>query len=113
MAEKEEAGLSRNGAAALSYVLGLISGLVFLAIRRNDEFVHFHAIQSIGLSVVWAAGWIVLMIIPIVGWIVIPFWGLLMFVFWLVCIVKAYQGERFELPVVGPHIQRLGKQIGL
>ena len=36
-----------------------------------------------------------------------------MFVFWLVSLVKAYQGERFELPVVGAHIQRIGKQVGL
>ena len=113
MAEKEDVTLPRNAAAALSYVLGLITGIVMLAMRKGDEFVHFHAVQSIGLSLVWVVGWIVLTVIPIVGWIVLPFWGLLMFVFWLVCIVKAYQGERFELPVLGPHIQRLGKQFGL
>jgi len=113
MTEKGDVSLPRNTAAALAYVLGLITGIVFWTIRKDDEFVHFHAVQSIGLSVVWLAGWVVLMIIPIVGWIVLPFWSLLMFVFWLVCIVKSYQGEKFEVPVVGAHIQRLGKQIGL
>ncbi len=113
MAEKGEISMPRNTAAALSYVLGIITGVLFWAIRKTDEYVRFHAVQSIGLSVVWIAGWVILTIVPIVGWIILPFWGLLMFVFWLVCIVKAYQGEKFQVPVVGTLIQSLGKQIGL
>ncbi len=117
MAEKETstsgADMPSNTAGALAYVLGLITGVVMLAIRRNDEFVHFHAVQSVGLSVVWVAGWLLLTVIPVIGWILLPFWGLLMFVFWLVSIVKAFQGEKFELPVIGATIQRVGKQVGL
>lgn len=115
MAEKDTgtASMPSNTAAALSYVLGLITGIVMLAVRRNDEFVHFHAVQSIGLSVVWVAGWLFLTVIPVIGWILLPFWGLVMFVFWLVSIVRAFQGEKFELPLVGASIQQVGKQIGL
>lgn len=111
--EKELAGLPSNTAAALSYVLGLITGIVFWAIRKDDDLVHFHSVQSIGLCLTWLGGWLILTFIPILGWILLPFWGLLMFVFWLVSIVKAYQGERFELPLIGAHIQKIGKQVGL
>lgn len=116
MAEGEKtkaASLSTNTAAALSYVLGLITGILFWALRKDDAIVRFHAVQSIGLSLLWFAGWFVLTIIPVLGWFLIPFWGLIMFVFWLVAIVKAYQGERFELPIVGASIQRIAKQLGL
>lgn len=111
--EKTTTTMPANTAAALSYVLGLISGILMLALRRNDSYVHFHAVQSVGLSVVWMAGWLFLTIVPVLGWILLPFWGLIMFVFWLVCIVKAFQGEKFEIPLVGASIQRMGKQIGL
>lgn len=111
--KKEEATMPSNTAAALSYVLGLITGIIFWATRKGDDFVRFHAVQSIGLSVTWLIGWMILTFIPVLGWILIPFWGLLMFVFWLVSIVKAYQGEKFELPVIGSYIQKIGKQIGL
>lgn len=115
MAEKKEevGGLTDNTAAALSYVLGVVSGIVFLAVRSGDQYVRFHAIQSIGLCALWIIGWIVLAMIPIVGWILMPFWWLVLFAFWLVAIVKAYQGEKFLLPVVGAYFQSLGKKLGL
>lgn len=104
--------MQQNVAASLSYVLGIVTGILFWAVRRSDDFVQFHAIQSIGLSVTWFAGWAVLTIIPFIGWILLPFWWLVMFVFWLVAIVKAYQGEKFALPVIGSHIQRIAKRVG-
>lgn len=108
-----ESAMSKNTAAALAYVLGLITGIVFLALRGKEEYVRFHAVQSIGLSVIWIAGWLFLTVIPVLGWILMPFWGLAMFALWLVSIVKAYQGEKFELPIVGGYIQKFGKQAGL
>lgn len=113
MAKKKSEQMKGNTAAALSYVLGILSGVVFWAVRKDDEFVRFHAIQSIGLCSIWLIGWILLMIIPFLGWVLLPFWALLMFVFWLVSIVKAYQGEKFKLPMIGDFIQKLGKDIGL
>ncbi|MBI4034936.1 MAG: DUF4870 domain-containing protein [Candidatus Chisholmbacteria bacterium] len=110
VAEKRGWGLPRNTAAGLAYVLGLLSGAVILAVERNDEYVRYHAFQSIGLSVVWLGGWIVLTIIPVLGWILLPFWGLLMFVFWLVAMVKAWQGQWFRLPIIGEYVARYGKK---
>lgn len=113
MAETTGSDMQKNTAAAASYLLGLITGFVMLSIKGKDEYVHFHAVQSIGLSVVWIVGWLVLTVVPVLGWMLMPFWGLLMFVLWLVSIVKAYQGEKFEIPIVGPYIQKFGKQVGL
>ena len=103
-------GLPRNTAAALSYVLGVITGAVFLVLEKDDDYVRYHAMQSIGLSVVWLGGWLILMVIPVIGWILLPFWGLLMFVLWLVAIVKSFQGERFRLPVIGEYVAKYGKK---
>ena len=108
--KKSGSGMPRNTAAAVSYLLGAVTGVVILTMEKNDSFVRFHATQSIALTVVWLGGWIVLTIIPVIGWVLLPFWGLGMFVLWLVAIVKAWQGERFVLPVVGVYTQKFMKK---
>ncbi len=113
LAEHNETEIKGSTYASLSYVLGVISGIVVLAMKRGDEFVRFHAIQSIGLSVMWIAGTLFLTVIPVLGLILSPFWGLLMFVLWLVLIVKSYQGEKYTIPIVGSYIQEVGKRVGL
>ncbi|MFZ5366096.1 MAG: DUF4870 domain-containing protein [Patescibacteria group bacterium] len=102
MAEgKTGTGLPTNTAAALSYVLGWLTGIVFLLIEK-DPFVRFHAMQSIitfGLLTV-------LSFVPIVGWMLSPFLMIIGFILWLVLIFKAYQGEKFKVPVIGDFAEK-------
>ena len=100
--EKTSLGLDENVAGALAYGLGWITGTVFLLTERDNQFVRFHAFQSVlvfgGLSVLWFIG----TSIPPFGWVlsflVIP---PLSAVLWLLLLFKAYQGERYKLPYVG------------
>ncbi|HUV42472.1 MAG TPA: DUF4870 domain-containing protein [Patescibacteria group bacterium] len=89
-------GLPKNTAAALSYVLGWLTGIVFLLIEK-DPFVRFHAMQSI---IVFGA-LTILMFVPVIGWMLSPLLWIVGFILWLVLIFKAYQGEEFKLPFVG------------
>ena len=100
-------GLDQNLAALLSYVLGWITGIVFFIIEKDNNYVRFHAMQSI---VVFGAFTVVQIVLGILSWIPfigILFWicqiilGLIALVIWIVCMVKAYQGERFKLPIAG------------
>lgn len=95
MAEKTT-GLPKNTAAALSYVLGWLTGIVFLLIEK-DPFVRFHAMQSIITFGILT----LLSFVPVIGWILSPLVMIVGFVLWLVLIFKAYQGEEFKLPVIG------------
>jgi uncharacterized membrane protein len=98
-------GLPGNTAAALTYVLGWLTGIVFLLLEKNDKFVRFHAMQSIitfGLITI-------LSFVPIIGWILSPVLMIIGFVLWLLLIFKAYQGEKFKLPVIGDFAE---KQMG-
>ncbi len=116
-------GLPANVAGALSYVLGLITGVVFLLIEK-DRSVRFHAYQSIILSVAWIVFWIafsiisaILGLIPFLGFLVFII-GLLMsivlglggFVLWIVLIIKALQGEKWKLPYIGDMAERYASQ---
>lgn len=94
-------GLQPNVAAALSYLLGILTGIIFFVIEKDNRFVKFHAMQSI---LVWAAvfvAYIVLMFIPIIGWIIALFLWIGVLVLWLLLMWKAYQVEWFKLPILG------------
>jgi len=88
-------GLPKNTAAALSYVLGWLTGIVFLLIEK-DPFVRFHAMQSI----ITFGALTILMFIPVIGWMLSPLLWIVGFILWLVLIFN-YQGEEFKLPFVG------------
>lgn len=104
------AGLAENVAGALCYSVGWITGIIFLLVDKRP-FVKFHAAQSIvvfgGLQILsivlgmflgasiftggfhlFGSGFLLLHIVNLAG-----------FVLWILLMVKAYQGERFKLPI--------------
>ena len=89
-------GLPRNTTAALSYVLGWLTGIVILLLEK-DPFVRFHAMQSVATFGILT----ILAMVPFIGWVLSPLVMIVSFVLWLVLIFKAYQGEEFKLPVIG------------
>ena len=117
-------GLTPNVAGALTYLLGLITGILFLVIDpfKADRFVRFHAFQSIFFNVAWIAFWIVwtivgftlsaishglFFIIQLPVNLLITVGG---FCLWVYLMYAAYQGKTFQLPIVGP---LAAKQAGL
>ena len=98
---KSSTGIQPNVAALLSYVLGWITGLVFYLIEKENKFVRFHAFQSIVVFGGFTVLTIVLTLIPVVGWMLLPVAYIGELVLWVVLLIKAYQGEKFKLPVAG------------
>ena len=90
-------GLPENTEAALTYVLGWVTGLIFLLLEKENKKIRFHAMQSIVTFGVLQ----VVIFVPFIGWILSPLVGLLAFILWLILIVKAYQGEMLVLPIAG------------
>lgn len=94
-------GLQENIAGLLCYVLGWITGIIFLIIEKENKFVRFHAWQSIFVFGAYTILVIILNFIPIVGWILSVLLGILAFILWVVLMYKAYQGQLYKLPVAG------------
>jgi uncharacterized membrane protein len=105
-------GMQNNMAGALCYIFGWITGVIFLLIDpyKNDKFVRFHAFQSIffnlSLIVVYIAfmflGFILAMIH--LGLLLVPIWfvlGVGIFALWLFLMFKAYNNQKFKLPIIG------------
>ena len=99
--EPSSVGLDANLAGLLTYVLGFVSGIIFLIIEKKSSYVRFHAMQStltfLGLFVIQ----IVAGFVPILGWIVVLLVPLVSVILWILLMVKAFQGERYQLPYVG------------
>ena len=104
--EKQDLGSTDTGIkpqveAFLAYLLGFVTGLVFLLIEKKNKFVRFHAMQSIVVfGAIFVAQWII-SLIPYLGILISGLLSLLGVVLWVVLMVKAYQGEMFKLPWVG------------
>ena len=115
--------MAENVAGLLCYLFGWISGLIFLLIDKRP-FVKFHGAQSIAFNIagigIWIVFWIVvlfltfvtaLMHIPI-GILTIFLWplvGLAYFGTWIFLMVKAYQNEKFKLPIIGNIVEGMVK----
>jgi uncharacterized membrane protein len=101
--------LEENVAGLLCYVLGWLTGLIFLLIDKRP-FVRFHAAQSIGLSVGLIVVYIVMGIafatlaflhLGFLALAAYPLLWLLFFILWIFMMYKAYKHEKFMLPVIG------------
>ena len=100
--EKTSTGFDANVAAALTYLVGFITGIIFLLVEKENKFVRFHAMQSTLVFAGIVAIDILLQIVPILGALVVVFIVIpVSAVLWLLLMYKAYQGEEFKLPLVG------------
>lgn len=114
-------GLAENVAGGLSYVLGWLTGIIFLLIDKRPS-VRFHAAQSIvvfgGLHIIqivcgyifgfgflfgghasmgtWAIAGLISSVI-----------GLACLVLWILLMVKAFQGEKFRVPIAADFADKL------
>jgi uncharacterized membrane protein len=89
--------------AALSYALGLLSGVIVLSLEKKDLYVRFHAMQSVLTFAAVAFLYLLLPTIPIVGGIppIRAAFTVSVFCLWALLIVKALMGEAYRLPYIG------------
>jgi len=114
-------GLAPNVSGALAYLLGPITGIVFLLLEKENRYVRFHAGQSIGVWVAFLIFSVVLTVIsgvlgaiPVLGWLfalVFLFVSLGMTLvglgLWLFLMYKGYSGEQWEFPFIGRQVREM------
>ena len=91
--DKTSTGLNENIAGLLCYLVGWVSGLVFILIESENKFVRFHAMQSIIVFGIVTIAGAVLSWIPVLN-VLIWLGGVAL---WIVLMIKAYQGEKYKL----------------
>ena len=106
--------IEENVAAALCYLVFVLTGILFLVLEpyNRNRVIRFHAFQSI---FVWIAAIVVGMVLSMVSYafVAVPFIGWLIYILlwtafslggvalWVFLMYKAYNKERFVLPVIG------------
>ena len=87
----------QNLMAAISYLW--IVSIIILLIRKDNEYVQFHAKQGTVLFAIWA----ILSVIGMTLWFLSPVIAIINLVILVAVIlgfIKAYSGERYRLPLV-------------
>jgi uncharacterized membrane protein len=116
-------GMTSNTAAALAYILGALTGVLFLVLDpyKNDRFVRFHALQSIFFSLACIAFWIVWSIVwgilisatagfgALVDLPLILLISLGIFGYWIFLMFQAYSNRQYKIPFIG---EMAAKQLG-
>ena len=110
-------GLTPPVAAALAYLAGPFSGALLLGVEKTSRFVKFHAWQSLlGLGILGVASavllllaFMMLVVSPTAFWIVL--WlaalsGVAWVGVWAACVLQAYRGRLWKLPLAGPYAER-------
>lgn len=122
-------GLAPNVAALLSYVWIPVTGVLVLVTEKENRAVRFHAFQSLFLGLAVFASSIVLSIaMSVLGGVLamisstlallvalasLAVWlafTVVIVAAWIVCLLKAYRGEMYQLPVVGKFAERMASK---
>ncbi|HEX3249269.1 MAG TPA: DUF4870 domain-containing protein [Pyrinomonadaceae bacterium] len=128
-ATKSSTGLDENVASLLAYVFGLVSGLIFFLIEKDSRLVRFHGMQStllagvfwVGEIVLWILSAVIVLIISQVSgllgtlvWALLSLLGFVLFIGaligWVMCMIKAYQGQYFKLPFLGNFAEKFSQK---
>ena len=108
-----QAGLSDSATCGLAYIT-FIPAIIFLSTAPYNQSanVRFHSWQSIFLTIAYIVvrvGFIFVFMVPFIGWMLFPvrlLIGLGFFILWLIVMIKAFNGQRFKIPVVGDFAEK-------
>jgi uncharacterized membrane protein len=104
-----QSGLSENAAGGLAYVT-IIPAIIFLLVEpyNKSSYIRFHSWQCIFMAIAWivvdVAIGIIARIVSVMGFLAFglyPLVALAMLILWLMVLIKAFNGERMKLPIIG------------
>jgi len=99
-------GMSPNVAGLLCYVLGWITGIIFVVLEKKSTFVKFHAWQSIMTFGVLFVVQLIVSWIPVVNVII----GILIAVLWIILLIQAGTGKMWKVPWAGNWAEKQAKK---
>lgn len=83
--------------AGLSYLLFFLP----LIVCPESKYAKFHANQALLLLIVGIAGNVILGIIPVIGWVLLPVFGIGVLVLGIMGLVNGFGGKAKRLPLIG------------
>ena len=87
-------------------VISALAYLIFflpLIVCPDSPYGKYHANQGLILFITGFVGGFVLGVIPVLGWILLPFFSFVVVVFAIMGFINAYNGKAKELPIIGKY----------
>jgi uncharacterized membrane protein len=106
----QAAGMQENVASALCYIVGFISGIIFLVLApyNRNRTIRFHAFQSIFgslavfvINIVFIIGIFGMLHMWFIGHTLWAIFRILVFILWIYIMYSAYNNRKIKLPVIG------------
>jgi len=94
-------GVDENVEGLLCYILGWVTGILFLILEKENKLVRFHAAQSLATFLPLSVILVIVGMMPFIGWLLAGPISILTLILWLLLMFKALKGERYRLPIVG------------
>jgi uncharacterized membrane protein len=85
--------------AGLAYILFFLP----LVVCPDSPYGRYHANQGLLLLLLGVGGSIILGIIPIIGWLLLPIFALVVFVFAIMGLINGFTGKAKPLPLIGKY----------
>lgn len=95
---------NQNLIAAIAYLGGPVTGIAILILEKSNSYIRFHAMQSTIFCGAVILANIALGFVPLggFGFYMGQLLTMVAFIVWIVLLYKAFSGERYELPYLGP-----------
>lgn len=90
--------------AFLGVFLTVIGFIIALALKKNDKYVMYYGKQGLVLFIAWMIAWVigmVLIFIPVLGWLVMTILYLGVFVLWVFGLIYSLSGQMKPIPLIG------------
>lgn len=101
---------NQNVEAINAYLMFFISGFLVLKTEKNNQFVRFHAYQSIYYSLIFLVFIALVNYIPVVGSFIVKLATSVFFLTWIYLILTTYQNKEIKLPFIGDIAERESKK---
>jgi len=110
---KTRLGLEENIEGVFCYLLREVTGIAFLVLERENDFVKFHAMQSVVTFLSLRILTMIMVHIPGIGGPITLLITLGDIALWLLGMYMAYQGERYKFPIFGDIAEELLKKFNI
>lgn len=96
--------------AFLGVFLTIIGFLIVLLAKKENKYAMYYAKQGLVLFIAWVIVWVVAMVlifIPILGWLVMILLYICMLVLWIIGWINALSGVEKPIPIIGKYAEKI------
>lgn len=89
----------------LAVLLSIVGVVLVLLAKKNDKYAVFYAKQSLVIFIASVIAGLVGMI-PFIGWVLMPVFVLIVFLIWIITLIRSLTGNMKQAPLIGKYANK-------